>query len=147
MDVLIVQGANMKRLGRRKPVEKFGTYTAEELDACIQAHAHAIGLEIEIFYTDREGDAITKIDEAAQRGVRGLIMNPAGFVYGGFALRDCLRDQTFPDIEVHLSNGAITNRIASATAEPSRGYISGFGPGSYLLALNQMKRLFAATQP
>ncbi len=69
-----------------------------------------------------------------------------GFVYAGFALRDCLRDQTFPYIEVHLSNGTIANKTGSVTAEPSHGTICGFGAGSYLLALNQMKRLLNPPQ-
>ncbi|WP_342132604.1 type II 3-dehydroquinate dehydratase [Hydrogenophaga sp. OTU3427] len=145
MDILLLQGANMKRLGRRQPVEKYGRFTAAELDACIQTHAKKLDLNVEIFYTDFEGEAIQKIDEAAGRGVRGLIMNPAGFVYSGFALRDCLRDQTFPYIEIHLSNGGVQNKTISATAEPSVGTICGFGPGSYLLALNQMKRLLASS--
>ena len=140
MDLLIVQGANMKRLGRRDPV-KYGTFTAAQLDACIQEHAQKLGLKVEIFYTDSESQAIEKIDAAAAQGVRGLIMNPAGFIFSGFAIRDCIRDQKFPYIEVHLSNSSIVNKTASATAEPSKGYICGFGAGSYLLALNQMARM------
>ena len=146
MDILIVQGANMKRLGRRVPAEKFGRFTPAQLDECIHAHARKLDLAVEIFYTDIEGEAIQRIDEAAAQGVRGLIMNPAGFVYAGYALRDCLRDQTFPYVEIHLSNGTILNKTVSATAEPSRGTISGFGAGSYLLALNQMKRLLDLPQ-
>jgi len=140
MDILILQGANLKRLGKRDPV-KYGTFTAAELDAQINAHADRLGLDVEIYYTDFEGEAIERIDEAAASGVRGLIMNPAGFIYAGYALRDCIRDQTFPYIEIHLSNYSITNKTASATAQPSLGYICGFGAGSYLLALNQMNRI------
>lgn len=143
MDVLILQGANLKRLGKRDPV-KYGTFTAAELDTQINAHADRLGLDVEIFYTDFEGEAIERIDEAAEAGVRGLIMNPAGFIFAGYALRDCIRDQTFPYIEIHLSNYSILNKTASATAAPSLGYICGFGAGSYLLALNQMSRILKA---
>ncbi len=131
----------MRRMGRRNP-QRYGTTTVEELDCIILDHARLLGLSAEVFYTDIEGDAIARIDRAAREGVRGLVMNPAGFAYAGYALRDCLRDQKFPYIEVHLSNSAGKGMGSkSITGEASRAYVCGFGPDSYRTALEGMAML------
>lgn len=146
MDVLVVQGANLSRLGRRD-ASKYGTVSAAQLDAMILAHAKTLGLSVEIFYTHHEGAAIQRIDEAASAGVRGLIMNPGGFAYAGYALRDCIRDQTFPYIEVHLSNSAGRGiGSKSVTSEQSRAYVCGFGADSYILALEGMHQILNGLQ-
>ncbi len=138
MDVLILQGANLARLGRRDP-GKYGTVSAAELDAMLYAHAKKLGLTIDIFYTHLEGEAIARIDAAAEAGVRGLIMNPGGFAYAGYALRDCVRDQKFPYIGLHLSN-SVGRGIGSksVTSESTRAYVCGFGGDSYITALEGM---------
>lgn len=129
----------MSRLGKRSP-ELYGYTTAAELDQLLVDYAAGIGYHVEIYYTHVEGDAITRIYEAADAGFDGLIMNPAGFVYSGFALRDCIRDSRLPCIEVHLRNSA-GRGTKSATAEVSRGYVCGFGVDSYILALEGIRRL------
>ena len=64
-------------------------------------------------------------------------MNPAGFLYAGYALRDCLRAVSFPYIEVHITN--IEKRgMHSVLAEASVGVIAGFGLNSYFLGLEAM---------
>ena len=121
----------MRRMGRRNP-QRYGTTTVEELDCIILDHARLLGLSPEVFYTDIEGDAIARIDRAAREGVRGLVMNPAGFAYAGYALRDCLRDQKFPYIEVHLSNSAgkgmgsksITGEASAGAGDPRRTFVA-----------------------
>ncbi|MCO8167501.1 type II 3-dehydroquinate dehydratase [Pseudomonas sp. 21LCFQ02] len=137
--ILVVQGANMSRLGKRSP-ELYGRTTAAELDQLLYEYAEKIDYDIEIFYTHVEGEAIARIYEAVDSGVDGLIMNPAGFVYSGFALRDCIRDSTLPYIEVHIRNSA-GRGTKSATAEVSRAYVCGFGVDSYILALEGIRRI------
>ncbi|MEJ2804028.1 type II 3-dehydroquinate dehydratase [Comamonadaceae bacterium PP-2] len=143
--ILVVQGANMSRLGKRSP-ELYGLTTAAELDELIRQYADRIGYGVDIFYTHIEGEAIERIYEAVDAGYDGLIMNPAGFVYSGFALRDCIRDTKLPYIEVHLRNSA-GRGTKSATAEVSRAYVAGFGPHSYLLALEGIRRLLDEPLP
>lgn len=53
--VLLIQGANMTRLGRRAP-ELYGTTTAAELDAMLLAEAERRGCDLEIVYTHLEGE-------------------------------------------------------------------------------------------
>src|SRR5919197_1496047 len=100
--ILLVQGANMVHLGKREP-EFYGTTTAKELDAMLEAHAKAKGYALEIFYTNVEGEAINRIYQAASAGVDGVVMNPAGFSYAGYALRDCIKAVALPYVEVHMT--------------------------------------------
>ncbi len=134
--ILLLQGANLTHLGKREP-EIYGTTTADELDARLRKHAKDHGYELEIFYTNLEGEAINRIYEAAADGVDGLVMNPAGFTYAGYALRDCVKGSGLPYVEVHISH--ITKRnIHCVLSDVSEGVIFGFGLHGYILALEAM---------
>lgn len=138
-NILLIQGANMTYLGKRQP-ELYGTTTAAELDALLHQAADNAGLSLDIRYTNIEGEAIDWIYEADRAGAEGLIMNPAGFLYAGYALRDCLRAVPLPYIEVHMTN--IEKRgMQSVLASEAAGLITGMGVGSYLLALTAMRRM------
>ena len=134
----------MTYLGRRQP-ELYGTTTALELDEMMRAHAQKNQYELEIFYTHIEGEAIQRIYQAVDSGVDGLVMNPAGFLYAGYSLRDCLRAVSLPYVEVHMTN--IEKRgIHSILADTSVGIIAGFGVDSYLLGLDAMCRILKVEQ-
>lgn len=132
--ILVIQGANMAYLGKRQP-EIYGTTTVAELDSILQNHASSRGYTLDIFYTHIEGEAIGRIYRALDDGVDGLVINPAGFLHAGYALRDCLKSFKPPLVEVHMSN--IDKRgLHSVTAEAARGIVAGFGIRSYLMALD-----------
>ena len=129
----------MAYLGKRQP-EIYGTTTAAELDDMLMRHARERGFELDIYYTHIEGEAIGRVYRAADEGIDGLLMNPAGFIHAGYALRDCLRSMRFPYVEVHMSN--IDKRgFKSVTAETARGVIAGFGLRSYLMGLDALLAL------
>lgn len=137
MKILVLQGANMAWLGRRPP-ELYGTTTAAELDELVRAHAARHGDEVESFYTHVEGEAITRLYAAADEDFAGVVMNPAGFLYAGYALRDCLRGLPLPVVEVHMTN--IEKRgMHSVTAEAAVGVIAGFGVDSYLHGIDALR--------
>ena len=137
--LLVLQGPNMTYLGRRQP-ELYGTTTAAELDQLLNEHARTNTYDLEIFYTHLEGEAIARLYQAVDEGVEGLVMNPAGFLYAGYALRDCLRAVSFPYIEVHMTN--IEKRgIHTVLAETSVGMVAGLGLQSYFLGLEAMLRI------
>ncbi len=142
--ILLLQGANMIYLGKREP-EIYGTTTATELDEMVQNHANANDYALDIFYTNLEGEAINRIYEATDSGVDGLVMNPAGFNYAGYALRDCVKGTGLPYVEVHMTN--IERRgIHSVLASAADGVIFGFGIESYSLGLNAMLHILSKTQ-
>jgi 3-dehydroquinate dehydratase II len=139
--ILLVQGANLTYLGKREPA-MYGATTPAQLDAMLQDHAHANGYELTIYYTNVEGDAINHIYEAADRGVDGIVMNPAGFSYSGYALKDCLKGVGLPYVEVHISHLA-KRHIQCVLSDVSDGVIFGFGLYGYILGLEAMLHLLA----
>ena len=132
--ILLLQGAIMVWLGQREP-ELYGTTTANDLDAIMRARAASAGITLDIFYANIEGEAIARIYQAVKEGVDGLLMNPAGFTYAGFALRDCIKAVSLPYVEVHMTN--IERRgTRSVLAEVANGVVTGLGISSYLLGLD-----------
>ena len=136
MKILLVQGANLTFLGRREPAI-YGTTTAAELDAMLRRHAQEHGYELDIFYSNIEGEAINRVYRAVDEGFDGLVMNPAGFTYAGFALKDCIKGARLPYVEVHISNIAKRN-IHCVLSDVAEGLITGFGMHSYILGLEAM---------
>ena len=140
--ILMLQGANMNYLGRREP-ERYGTTTADQLDEMMRNEAALRGIGLHICYTNIEGEAIDCIFQANDDGFDGLLMNPAGFQYAGFALKDCLAAvrPTLPYVEVHITHRSIEGHLRTLTAEMCEGLVLGFGTDSYILGLDGLIRL------
>ncbi len=143
-NILVIQGVNLRWLGKRQP-ELYGTTSAKELDARLMRHAQQHGYALSIEYFDVEGEAIRRIYDAVEAGVDGIVMNPAGFTYAGYALRDCMlgvKDE-MPIIEVHITNVAArhSNDVPAAAAA---GVIFGFGLLGYEIALEAMLKMLDA---
>lgn len=137
--ILLLQGANLTHLGKREPAI-YGTTTAAELDARLRRHAAEQKYELDIFYTNIEGEAINRIYRAADEGFDGLVMNPAGFTYAGYALKDCVKGAGLPYVEVHISNIAARD-IHCVLSSAARGVITGFGLHGYILGLEAMLQI------
>jgi len=134
--VLCLQGANMEYLGIRQP-EIYGTTDLQTLHAMLLDEAKGLGIDLDIRVSNIEGEAIGWIYECDRAGYAGLLMNPAGFSYAGYALRDCLRGIRMPTVEVHMSN--IERRaMKSVTAEACVGVVTGFGLRSYFHGLRAL---------
>ncbi len=142
MKILLIQGANMVWLGKREP-ELYGTTTAAELDAMLFDHAAAKGCTLDIFYTNQEGAAIDRVYRAAEDGAGGLLMNPAGFTYAGYALRDCIKAVALPYVEVHMTN--IEKRGTRSVICPvAQGVVAGLGVHSYVVGLDGLLAVIRA---
>jgi 3-dehydroquinate dehydratase-2 len=146
--ILLLQGANMNWLGIREP-EIYGTTTAAELDQQILEYARRKGFEVDIYYTNLEGEAINKIYEAYRQGFEAIVMNPGGFTVAGHALQGALKGvrDRMVYVEVHVANhyaryqpGAHQN----ATAPAAVGVIMGFGLHGYFLGLDAALHLINA---
>ena len=135
-DILLIQGPNMSYLGKRQP-ELYGRTTAAQLDAMLRAHAKANKYRLDIFYTHSEAAAIERLYRGVDEKLDGLVMNPAAFLFAGYALRDCLRAIPFPYVEVHKTNDE-KRGIHSILAETAVGMVAGFGVNSYLLGLDAL---------
>lgn len=137
--ILLVQGANLNYLGKREP-EIYGTVSADELNKRLREYAEKKKIDLEIFYSNLEGEVINKIYDAADNHVQGLVMNPAGFTYAGFALKDCIKGTNLPYVEIHISN-IYKRNIHSVLADAAHGVITGFGLDGYILALDAMMNI------
>ena len=134
--IILIQGANLTYLGKREP-DIYGTTRPDELNATLLNYAQKSGLILEIFYTNVEGEAIDKIYQCADDGFDGIVMNPAGFSYAGYALKDCIKGAALPYVEVHISNIAKRN-IHCVLSEVSVGLITRIRLFGYQLALDAM---------
>jgi 3-dehydroquinate dehydratase-2 len=137
--ILVLQGANMNWLGRREP-EKYGTTSAAEVDAMLRERAAEQGVEVEIVYSNSEGEAIDTLYRAEEGGVACAMMNPGGFSYAGYALRDCMQGIKLPVIELHLTNHYARD-IKSVTASAARGVFMGLGVDTYTAAFDAAVRV------
>jgi 3-dehydroquinate dehydratase-2 len=139
--ILLIQGSNMNLLGIRQP-EIYGTTTAAELDQMMKEYAQKKGIDLEIFYTNSEGECIDRIIKAYYDKVDALVMNPGGFTYAAYAIRDTIKGVKIPYIEVHLSNH-YERGIHSVIAPAAQGIIMGLGIQVYFLGLDAALHLIS----
>ena len=139
--VLVVHGAGMNMRGKVQ-TEIFGTMTLPEYDAHIRQYAAELGVEIEIFHSNIEGEIVNRFYAAVDQGFDAALFNPAGFSRGYPALTAAISQVKFPTIEVHISNPVRRGPI-SDTAQVSQGMVAGFGVGGYYVALRGVKDLVA----
>jgi len=135
MKILIIHGPNLNLLGTREP-DKYGTKTIESIDNDLNTIALKLGIDIEIFQSNTEGDIVTKIQHAMD-AFDGVVINPAAYTHTSIAIRDALLAVKLPAVEVHLSNIHAREefRQKSFIAPVCIGQISGFGANSYILGL------------
>jgi 3-dehydroquinate dehydratase-2 len=139
--ILIIHGAGMNMRGKVQ-TEIFGPMTLPEYDERIRGYARDLGLEIEIFHSNIEGDVINRLYAANDQGFDGAIFNPAGFSRGYPALVAAIGQVKFPVIEVHMSN-PVRRGPVSETATVSQGMVTGFGIAGYDLALRGLRTTVA----
>jgi 3-dehydroquinate dehydratase-2 len=139
--ILIIHGAGMNMRGKVQ-TEIFGPMTLPEYDERIRGYASEIGVEIEIFHSNIEGEVINKLYEANDRGFDAALFNPAGFSRGYPALVAAISQVKFPTIELHISN-PVRRGPLSDTAPVSQGMLTGFGIAGYSLALRGLRDMLA----
>ena len=139
--ILVIHGPNLNLLGEREP-DIYGTTTLSGINSGIEALAKELGVAVECFQSNHEGEIVEKIGKS--RGMyTALMINPAAYTHTSVAIRDAIAAAGTPAIEVHLSNIFAREefRQKSLIAPVCRGQISGFGAESYLLALRAAARM------
>ena len=119
-------------------LDVFGPMTLPQYDEHILKYAAELGIEVEIFHSNVEGEVINRLYDAHDKGVDGLVINPAGYSTGHPALMAAISQVKFPTIELHISNPARRGRI-SEIGTVARGVVTGFGIYGYYLALRGLK--------
>lgn len=140
--IVIINGPNLDRLGKREP-SIYGDQTLTDLENLITEEAAELDVEVQFYQSNHEGFIIDEIGEFVDSEVFGLIINPGALTHTSLALRDALAGSDLPAIEVHISN--IYKREAirhhSMTAEACIGVISGLGFDGYVAALKHLAKL------
>jgi len=138
MSILVINGPNLNMLGQREP-EIYGSTTLPEIEQSIQTRAAEMGVAVEFFQSNAEGEILDHIQQRGP-GSDGIILNGGALTHTSIALRDALVTLGVPVVEVHISNIYAREefRHTSLTAPVSSGIISGLGPQGYLLALEYL---------
>ena len=133
--ILFLLGPNLNMVGIRDR-HVYGTETAESIQQEVCKKAESLGLELEVFQSNHEGDIVDKIHEAYGKK-DGIMINAGALTHYSYALRDAIEAVSIPTIETHMSNIYAREefRHKSVISAVCLGCIAGFGKGSYFLAL------------
>jgi 3-dehydroquinate dehydratase II len=133
---LVLHGINLNMFGKRDPAQ-YGTVTLAEIDAQIQALGKELGVQVECYQTNIEGEMAARIHRAHEDGTDGVLINAGAWTHYSYGIRDALAILKAPIIEVHMSNIHAREefRHHSVIGPIAKGQIAGFGVESYLLGL------------
>lgn len=139
MKILVINGVNLNMLGLREP-EIYGGEIIQDLENKISAYSKSIGVEVDFFQSNFEGEIVEKI-HSAMGTYDGAVINPGAFTHYSYAIHDAIKSVNVPFVEVHISNiyGREEFRHKSVTAAACVGQISGFGFKGYELAIDALK--------
>lgn len=137
MKVLVLNGANLGRLGKREP-HIYGSVTHAQLAEHLTGTGAGLGLEVEVRQTDHEGVLVEWLHEAAEDNIP-VVLNPAAWTHYSIAIADAVA-QVPTVIEVHISNVHAREdfRRHSVVSPYVTGTIAGLGLGGYDLALTHI---------
>jgi 3-dehydroquinate dehydratase II len=145
----LLHGPNLNMLGQREP-EVYGSQTLESINAQSVFLAQSLGLRLECFQSNHEGELVDRIQQALNQNVEGFVINPAGFTHTSVALRDALAAVALPFVEVHLSNIHRREpfRSHSYFSDKAEAVVCGMGPLGYESAIRFFhKHLLKSTTP
>ena len=140
--VLMLHGPNHNMFGHRDK-NLYGVTTYEEINKMMEDTAKELGLELEIFQSNFEGEFINKVHEAFFSHVDAVIANPGGWTNHSRAVKDALDILKVPLIEVHMSNTFRKHNglVQGDTTKIASGAIIGLGAMGYTLALRAVAEM------
>ena len=138
LNILIINGPNLNMLGVREP-EQYGSKSYKDLEMELYEYSFELGINVEIFQSNCEGEIIEKI-QYALGNFDGIVLNAGAYTHTSVAIRDALTSVKIPTVEVHISNVHSREpfRHVSMIACACKGVICGFGLNSYRLALEAL---------
>ena len=132
--ILVLHGLGMNMRGKVQ-IETFGTQTLDDYDERINAYATELGVEVEIFHSNIEGEVINRLYAAHESDdVDAALFNPAAYSSGHPGIVAAIGQVRFPVYEIHFSNPAARGS-QSQVATACKGVITGFGLFSYYLGM------------
>ncbi|MBR2479387.1 MAG: type II 3-dehydroquinate dehydratase [Clostridia bacterium] len=136
MKIMIINGPNLNLLGVREP-EIYGRETYADLLDKIRSHAKSLGVEVEFYQSNHEGDLVDCI-QSTYRRCDGIVINPAAYTHTSIALLDAVKSVGVPTVEVHISNPDSREefRRVSYIRQACVASICGHGTNGYLEAID-----------
>ena len=89
MKFLMLHGINHNMFGKRDP-KQYGTITLAEIDAQLQALGKELGVEVECFQTNIEGEMCERIHHAYADGTDAVLINAGAWTHYSYGIRDAL---------------------------------------------------------
>ena len=138
MKLLILNGPNLNRLGKREP-EIYGSETLADVQLKCEKLANSFNATVDFRQSNHEGVLVDWIHEAADTEIDGIVFNPGAYTHTSIALRDAIASIDVPVIEVHISNihAREAFRHESKLAAECVGQICGLGTFGYELAMRK----------
>lgn len=135
-NILMLHGINHNMFGKRDPAQ-YGTITLAEIDSRMQSLGRDLGVTVDSYQTNHEGDMCERIHQAFADNVDAVLINAGAWTHYSYGIRDALAILTVPVVEIHMSNIHAREpfRHVSVFADIVKGQICGFGVDSYLLGL------------
>ncbi len=142
--IYVLNGPNLNLLGTRQP-DIYGKDTLDDVRQRCEARAAALGYAVVFRQSNREGELVDWLNEAATEA-SAVVLNPAAYGHTSVALYDAIKGMNTPVVECHLSNPNAREafRHHSYVSMAAVGTVSGFGARSYELALDAAAGLAAA---
>ncbi|MEY4140234.1 MAG: hypothetical protein RLZZ371_2416 [Pseudomonadota bacterium] len=103
MKILMLHGINHNMFGKRDP-KQYGTITLDEINASLVTLGKELGVEIEAFQTNCEGEMCERIHQGYKDGVDAVLINAGAWTHYSYGIRDALAILTCPIVELHMSN-------------------------------------------
>ncbi|MEI8186300.1 MAG: type II 3-dehydroquinate dehydratase [Chlorobiaceae bacterium] len=138
MSILVLNGPNLSRLGKREP-QVYGYQTLDDINRGLMESFPEI--RFEFFQSEDEGALLEKLFHVEDKGgCSGVLLNAGALTHYSIALRDAISGVTIPVVEIHLSNIFAREefRRTSVISEVCIGVISGFGANSYHLGVRAL---------
>ena len=102
MKVFVINGPNLNMLGIREP-ELYGKRDYKALCEYVMSTASGLGMEVELFQSNHEGELVDII-QSAYGNADGIVINPAAYTHTSVAILDALKAVGLPTVEVHLTD-------------------------------------------
>jgi 3-dehydroquinate dehydratase-2 len=143
--VYVINGPNLNLLGTREP-EKYGRATLADVEALCREAALRHGLAVEFRQSNREGEIVDWIQEAARTKAAGIVLNAAGYTHTSIAILDAVMAVPVPTIEVHITNIHAREefRRHSYVSRVAKAVLCGFGIDGYALAIEGLAAMTRA---
>ena len=140
MKIYVINGPNLNLLGIREP-EKYGSASYAALCDRVTEKCRELGLEVEFYQSNHEGDLVDAIQRAYYDKIDGIVINPAAYTHTSVAILDALKAVGIKTVEVHLS--AVEKREGFRQISYVREYaektITGQGINGYLMAIDYLR--------